>query len=216
VAQYDEWLNLPPDPADQRAICSENTDFKPSTAIDTSCEHYKYDKALSEGGKEPVRCADWCDAAAFCEWAGKRLCGKIGGETNPQGAAVDPTSSQWYRACSWAGSRQFPYGDSYNKNACVGADFNDPDGYDPLTDFARDVGGAKVCEGGYKGLFDMSGNVREWEDSCNVTVGTGDKCYARGGAYGDSVAVLTCSSVSEHTRGAGAIFVGFRCCAELE
>ena len=215
-AQYDGWLNLPPDPAKQPAICASNTDFKPSMTTDEACDYYDYAEALAIDENAPIRCADWCDAAAFCQWAGKRLCGKIGGGTNPQSASVDPDSSEWYRACSRAGSRPFPYGADYDKKACVGADFNPPDGFDPITDYPRDVGVAGGCQGGYTGLFDMSGNIREWEDSCNVTVGKDDKCYARGGAYRDSIALLSCSDVAEYSRGVGAIMVGFRCCADVK
>ena len=215
AAQYDEWLNQPPDPAKQPAICSFNTDFKPSPS-GTYCGNYMFAETVADDGNEPMRCADWCDATAFCQWAGKRLCGKIGGGTNPQSAALDANSSEWYRACSRAGERKFPYGDAYDKKACVGADFNDLEGFQPMTDYPHDVGSFETCQGGYEGLFDMSGNLQEWEGSCNVTVGKDDKCYARGGAYRDSIALLSCSDVAEYSRGVGAIMVGFRCCADVK
>jgi formylglycine-generating enzyme required for sulfatase activity len=31
----------------------------------------------------------------------------------------------------------------------------------------------------------MSGNVWEWEDSCNADAGVTDVCHARGGAHGN-------------------------------
>ena len=34
---------------------------------------------------------DWCDAYAYCEWAGKRLCGKIGGGPNADADYADAT-----------------------------------------------------------------------------------------------------------------------------
>jgi hypothetical protein len=74
-----------------------------------------------------LMCADPCDAVAYCKWAGKRLCGKVGGGGIPSkgGAELegdgykkslfnDPNVSQFYNACSQGGKKAFSYGDSYN------------------------------------------------------------------------------------------------------
>ncbi len=53
--------------AGQPTACAWNTAYAPSCA------------QLVKTAKSPVSCIDWCDAYAFCAWAGKRLCGRIGG-----------------------------------------------------------------------------------------------------------------------------------------
>jgi formylglycine-generating enzyme required for sulfatase activity len=63
----------------------------------------------------------------------------------------------------------------------------------------------------------MSGNVAEWENSCNGTTGQTDNCAVRGGAYDTTPgqASLTCASSSARmpvTRQTPAADIGFRCC----
>src|SRR6185437_5545544 len=106
-------------------------------------------------GSDPVVCVDWCDAQAYCAWAGKRLCGAIGG--GPATTYGDPNESQWYNACSNGGTTSFPYGNDYVAGDCNGG----------ATVAA--VGTTPGCQGltsPYFGIFDMSGNVKEWEDHC--------------------------------------------------
>jgi formylglycine-generating enzyme required for sulfatase activity len=151
---------MPGNDPNQPASCAWNTSYAPAISA-TAPDH-------------PVLGVDWCDAYAYCAWAGKRLCGKIGGGPNPYDSFADKASSQWYAACSQDGLKAFPYGDVYDPLACNGGDDPNP-GPAP-------VGGTPGCEGGYPGIFDMSGNVWEWEDSCAADTGATDACRARGGS----------------------------------
>jgi hypothetical protein len=38
-------------------------------------------------------------------------------------------------------------------------------------------------DSGYAGVFDLSGNVWEWEDSCNGQSGLSDSCHRRGDCF---------------------------------
>jgi len=213
VEQYNAWLVTDPSVDNQGPACDAwNTSFGPSTDQMNFCDLYDFPMFVAKFPKRPVRCVDWCDAEAFCKWAGKRLCGTIGGGegafNNPAAADVD----EWYRACSQAGARDFPYGEPYDGAACVGSGFDGTPGFEPGKDIPQDVGSTASCEGGYTGLFDMSGNVWEWEGSCNGSDGNGDTCLIRGGSYFEMEGDLGCAHNVAPTRDTVAITMGFRCC----
>jgi len=158
--------------------------------------------------EHPVAYVHWCNAYAYCAWAGKRLCGRIGGGPNATVDAADATKSQWYNACSRGGALAYPYGDAYDPNACNGQE----NGVDATTT----VGSKPKCEGGHPGLFDLSGNVFEWEDSCYIKNGnSGDACWLRGGGFTHPQAQSTCEGSYLLPRGSSELgYIGFRCCAE--
>jgi sulfatase modifying factor 1 len=195
-AHYQAFVDSHPSVAAQPAACAGNTSFA------NGCK-------ASEPEKQPARCVDWCDAHAYCESVGKHLCGS--GESAsgalPYDAAVTSTDNQWYAACSHAGERAYPYGDSYDTSACWSAD-RPPVG-------ALTVKSASGCVGGYGGLWDMSGGLAEWVDSCNGEKGTADACHIRGGSFSGSSAELRCDWQSGAPRDTSSNYIGFRCCADL-
>jgi len=196
-AQYGAFLASSPATTAQPALCSFNTDFKPSAGWPPPVDRANF----------PVAFVDWCDARAFCLWAGKRLCGKIGGGSNGINDYADASKSQWYAACSAGGGRAYPYGATYDGNKCNGADY-------PGTG-AIAVGSAIGCEAAYPGLRDLSGNVWEWEDSCSGDGGSNDTCHARGGYYESTPTSLRCDYDQRFYRNAAAVtdgYLGFRCC----
>jgi formylglycine-generating enzyme required for sulfatase activity len=143
----------------------------------------------------PVDRVTWCDALAYCAWAGKRLCGKLDDR--------DAGTGEFYRACSNDGERVYPYGDTYDASACNTYDFCGSAG-------SRDAG--EGCEGALPGLFHMSGNVAEWIDSC-----FGAGCTSAGGYYGSFPFETRCTSTSPDYAAATQAYigVGFRCCADV-
>jgi formylglycine-generating enzyme required for sulfatase activity len=176
--------------------CSWNTTYTPSGGWPAT-------------GKDdyPVVYVDWCDAFAFCKWAGKRLCGKIGGGASTYTDHGDATKSQWFNACSKGGTLVYPYGNTYQWNAC--------NGFDNGAGATVPAGSKATCEGGYAGLFDLSGNVLEWEDACDGTTST-DPCRRSGGSINNHYeALLTCGYFfGGNTRSTRSDTIGFRCCAE--
>jgi len=161
--------------------------------------------AVAEELNFPVGDVDWCDAKAYCEWAGKRLCGKIGGGALPDKTnyTVDPDLDEWYRVCSRAGSLKYVYGASYDANICNSA-----------ADLMSEVGAYRGCTTP-EGIVDLLGNVWEWENACNEDAGsTADKavCAHRGGSsfFRD----ISCTDRMDQLRTFTAHDLGFRCCSD--
>ncbi len=151
----------------------------------------------------PVTGVDYCDALQYCRWAGKRLCGRLGGGSNPSAAFDDPQSSQWMSACSVGGTRDFPYGTAYDALACNGADA----GVGAKTSSS----GQERCAAGCGAPLNLSGNVAEWEDSCSTTGGAFE-CRVRGGHFASGRDDLTCTASAKRPFLDRSGEVGFRCC----
>jgi formylglycine-generating enzyme required for sulfatase activity len=207
---------------DNNDVCAWNDKLTPSVPPDASPP------------KVPVLGVNWCDARAYCHRVGKRLCGKIGG--GPLLVAdQDRSDDQWFMACSANDHATYPYGADLSYEACADCD---PDaGCDVTTtpgpDAAVNVGTKSGCEGGVPGLYDMSGNAWEWQDSCDdagldgdARAPENDHCYKRGGGYDsphlsdgghldyECLQCAVCAN-SKSNRKSRSADVGFRCCLDL-
>jgi sulfatase modifying factor 1 len=188
------------DTGGQPAACAWNVSFTPSQS------------ALPwppPPGREryPVGNVDWCDAHAFCAWAGKRLCGRISGGPVALDQADDPDESQWTSACSHGGTRAFCYGPTLDATACN-------DNKDERADEITAAGSLATCQGGYDGIFDLGGNLEEWIDACGDDAGASDPCGIAGGSAFSKPADLACTSSHYTEKRSDAYFLrGFRCCS---
>jgi hypothetical protein len=193
------------DTSGQPAACKWNTSFVPST----DGVVWPFLK-----GREnfPVGNVDWCDAFMFCQWSGKRLCGKVGGGRLATVDAAAGLTGQWFNACTNGGRLTFPYGMTLQRSAC------NIDAPTTAAMFIEEVKHRLTCEGGFPGLFDMDGNMEEWVDACDKDAGSGDQCAVAGqpAFTGDLTADdLSChGSVFGQPRNTRYYMLGIRCCAD--
>lgn len=182
MATYQSFLNDPTvDPSKgQPPECRWNTSYQ------LAYDPYSGDPQRAQ---KPVTAIDWCDALAFCTYFGKHLCGNRvdGGMADPTGPL---TQSQWYYACAGPTGNRYPYGSTYDGTKC-------------RTNLPQSAGAGVVptatCQGSLPGLFDMSGNLAEWENSCvpGTTGDAGDdSCVIRGGTFFFDPSSVTCDGRS--------------------
>lgn len=161
-AQYKAWLDTSPPTTGQIAACGWNINFTPTS-----------DWPPTDRLSNPIAYVDWCDAYAYCLAVGKRLCGKIGGGSNAYADFNNPARSQWMAACSTNGLHLYPYGDTYSATNCDTTELG--------LQSTVAVGSQPNCQTSTH-IYDMSGNVAEWEDSCEGTEKQ-HYCHLRGGSF---------------------------------
>ena len=188
--------------------CAWNGSIAPKTSGD-GCTPSTTDTTMHPDW--PVTCVTWCDAYAYCAWAGKRICGAVDGELVQEcyATVINPTN-EWYEACSANGTRTYPYGSSYVKGAC-----NTKDLYDAGFAVAN-VEAFDACVGGYSNLYDMGGNVEEWFDSCQDLGegGANDSCHESGDCFNyAATGFARCDNDDSDYRSFAGTDVGIRCCA---
>ncbi|WP_394842688.1 formylglycine-generating enzyme family protein [Pendulispora brunnea] len=208
--QYAAFLAANVATTGQPKACAFNKSFVPGDGF--------WPDGGTRTGNHPVTGADWCDAYAYCKWAGKRLCGDIKGGPHPLGKvneSPDADTSQWRLACTHAEDSEhlapqqdFPYGGTYNSRAC--------NGKDQALGTTAPVASQPDCVGGFPGIYDMSGNANEWEDSCGSNDDDAgpeaDPCVCRGGSYVQNEPKMHCAQPFTCRRDYEGVDVGFRCC----
>ena len=207
------------------SFCDSNTSYRPP--LREPGEQFNTFVHCPDGGFTPTDtpdlpmvCVDWCDAQAYCQWAGKRLCGQVGGGGVEVAGTnlVDPNVDQWYNACSNGGKTKFQTGDVFDAAKCNAK--NHVPAPAQLDDVLEDVGGSPLCTGAeppFNRVYDLSGNVGEWEDACAPfpTSPVSYRCQIRGynGSTQEQDLILACNkggmlTVSYST----SLDVGIRCC----
>lgn len=193
VEAYNQFIAATDKPA-QEGPCAWNDDFG---------------RTSNAAGELPMVRVDWCDARAFCQWAGKRLCGRLtpddaGSLALDPAVGNDPQVSEHGAACSAFGAQGWPYGDTFVEGNCNTGRGSGEVNVEPPTDRAR-------CAGSQPELYALVGNVWEWIDACDGGAGSTDFCRFAGGSV-QSDASVRCGVASGWTREYRAYDVGIRCC----
>jgi formylglycine-generating enzyme required for sulfatase activity len=168
---------------------------------------------------KPIRCVDWCDAQAFCLWAGGELCG---GWTDGQFVGPSDVHDQWGLACSGANGWSYVSGTTAVLEQCnVGLSEAGlcPSLLGQNNCAPTDATSFPECKSPC-GAVNMIGSVAEWVLSCgnpDADGGPGTECQYRGGSFAENLNDATCfpgprhtMSISTRDRG-----IGLRCCAAL-
>jgi sulfatase modifying factor 1 len=187
VAEYAQFLQEKEnDTSGQPSICSWNTSYWDRT------------NPMSQPNTLPITRVDWCDALAYCTWAGKHLCGHVGGGPLDISQAFNGNVDQWFLACGGPNAASHPNSAAVCNNAASGSGALVP------------VGSTHGCQGFDAGVVDLEGNAAEWIDSCNAQRGATDNCYLMGGSYVDQP--TSCMVTYGYPRNTLDPRFGFRCC----
>jgi sulfatase modifying factor 1 len=202
VAHYRAFVSSIDGGVAQTPVCASNASFTPLGGIPGPTHN-----------SEAITGLSWCQAEAFCTWAGKALCGAPDGGSFAFTSYADPAQSVWMRACSANGTQSYPYGNVFKSGAC-----NVPLTPDAAVGIAA-VASFTQCDGSVPGLYDMIGNVTEWENACQTSGGdaAADLCRRRGAGYDEpaNASLGTCSWDEADSRDHQGNTSGARCCAIL-
>lgn len=167
----------------------------------------------------PIACVNWCNAYSYCAWAGKRLCGRVGGSdgdaSNASGLA-DANQSEFYNVCSQGGKTAYAYGDDYRADIMSSGDIAYyKDGYAPDR-AAAEADAPTDCHGAiapFDAVVNVGCNVAEWQDGCNGSAYHAI-CVAHGAAASGTPADkrTRCDAFLEQERSQRSPQIGFRCC----
>jgi formylglycine-generating enzyme required for sulfatase activity len=140
----------------------------------------------------PVVGVDWYDAVAYCAWKGQRL----------------PTSAEWEIAASGPAGTLYPWGDSFDRDRCNGADASNP------THATSEPGRFPRCVMP-NGVADLAGNVDHWTMPGSAGQSRPDTRPLHGGSWRDPVELR---GLARFEAAASTLYrgpdVGFRCAAD--
>lgn len=164
----------------------------------------------------PARGVTHCGAKAFCDWAGKHLCGKLGGGVASPTTTSSPVADEWTRGCMGGTTpRAYPYGAGNTQAPMVCNDDQFLTGGASCKDTSscvlEPVAAPTSCKS-TQGVVRMLGNVYEWSDACDESASPVE-CQIRGGSYTEFHSDVSCYLSRGQPFGESNPDIGFRCCA---
>jgi formylglycine-generating enzyme len=207
-AQYEKFLDylLPGGRLDVPSHCTKyvalDATYTPKRELD-----------LVNKGNLPRANVLWCHAWAYCKWAGKRLCGRIGGgESVPRegGGHTPRIDNEWDFACiNGTEKYDFAYDAVGSPTMC---------NLGPTDVNVRSMPGCHGKKAPFDTLFDMSGNAPEYvnlvEDLAAVPPDT-PSTRLTGGRYPDSPNDGACGNSRSVHLDYAVIGGAIRCCADV-
>ncbi|MEZ4323060.1 MAG: SUMF1/EgtB/PvdO family nonheme iron enzyme [Myxococcota bacterium] len=125
-------------------------------------------------------------AAKECENVGKRLC----------------TSAEWEKACKGPQMYAYSYGDTFDPDFCGNG-----------LDETYRSGNKAACKSGW-GVYDMSGNFREWTSTAQVN--TTNRVEVKGGVRAAAEKGTRCAYSKDERVSYSDKSIGFRCCRDAD